>query len=485
MRTLLVSTYEMGRQPLGLAAPAAALRAAGHEVDCFDLAVETPEAERFAAADLIAISIPMHTAARLAIDLAERLRRLNPAAHIACYGLYASTLYERLTAPSVPIGAPAEGTLRPLADSVIGGEYEPALVALADRLAGRRNGDLVASPIEGLGATPAFARQQYPVPDRRGLPPLEEYARLDPGDGSDARLAGYVEASRGCAHSCTHCPITPVYGGRLRLVQAPSVLADVAQLIEAGARHITFGDPDFLNAVPHSLGIAEELHARWPEVSFDATIKVEHLLEHEALLPRLRELGCLFVTSAFESTNDRVLRLLEKGHTAQDMERAVALATSAGLTLRPTWVAFTPWTALDDFRDLLDFVERHGLVASVQPVQYGLRLLLPPGSPLNATLQAEGRLGPFDDAGLSYTWAAEDPRVDALQRRLSTLVEEHARDRDCSGGGPSYLDTFREVKRLTAEALRGEGGSPVDAAAIEVASQPRRAVPGLTESWFC
>lgn len=479
MRTLLVSTYEMGHQPLGLAAPAAALRAAGHEVDCFDLAVETPEAERFAAAELIGISVPMHTASRLAIDLAERLRRLNPAAHIAFYGLYASTLHERLTAPSVPV----EGERRALADSVIGGEYEPALVALADaladRLAGRRNGDL---HIEGLGASPAFSRQQYPVPDRRGLPPLDQYAALDAGDGSAPRLAGYVETTRGCAHTCTHCPITPVYGGRLRLVQAESVLADVAQLVDAGARHITFGDPDFLNAVPHSLGIAEQLHARWPDVSFDATIKVEHLLEHEALLPRLRELGCLFVTSAFESTNDRVLRLLEKGHTLDDMERAVTLAERAGLTLRPTWVAFTPWTALDDFRDLLDFVERHGLVANVQPVQYGLRLLLPPGSPLNATLEAEGRLGPFDDAGLSYTWAAEDARVDALQRRLSALVEEHARDRDCSGGGPSYPESFGEVKRLTAEAL---GGSPVAAEAIEVAAQPRRAVPGLTESWFC
>jgi radical SAM superfamily enzyme YgiQ (UPF0313 family) len=236
-----------------------------------------------------------------------------------------------------------------------------------------------------VGPLPLFDRQSYPVPDRRGLPSIDRYAHLHLG--SEHQNAGYVESTRGCAHTCTHCPLTPVYGGRLRLVQRETVLADIEQQIEAGAGHISFGDPDFFNAVPHSLAIAQALHERHPDVSFDATIKVEHLLEHASVLPKLRELGCIFITSAFESTDDRVLGLLEKGHSRADLDRALDLVEAAGVTLRPTWVAFTPWTTANAFLDLLDLVETRGLVNHVQPVQYSLRLLLPPGSPLVAVLE--------------------------------------------------------------------------------------------------
>jgi radical SAM superfamily enzyme YgiQ (UPF0313 family) len=461
MKVLLVSTYEMGHQPLGLAAAAAVLRARDHDVECLDLAVDPPEARVFQQADLIGISVPMHTAARLGIELARGIRRLNPRTHIVFYGLYATPLYERLMGSG-------------LADSVIGGEYEIGLLALADRLAGGSLDQRVLP--RGVGPLPLFDRQLYPVPDRRGLPGLDSYAHLRV-DG-ELRLTGYVEASRGCAHSCTHCPLTPVYGGRLRLVQAETVLADIEQLIAAGARHITFGDPDWLNAVPHSLAIVKELHQRHSAVTFDATIKVEHLLEQSRLLPRLAELGCLFVTSAFESTDDGILRLLEKGHTRADLERALSAVGSAGIALRPTWVAFTPWTTAESFLDLLAFVEDNGLVNNVQPVQYALKLLLPPGSPLSDVIAGHGRLKPFDEAGLTFNWTNPDPRLEALQRELASVVEADAAPGG-DGNATPYEVTFAKVKRAALKALAG-----IDAPA-SVAPQPLKQLPGLTEAWFC
>ncbi len=469
---LLVSTYELGHQPIGLAAPAAALRAAGHEVRTLDLAVDTATPGVLRDVDLVAISVPMHTAARIAIEFARAARAAAPHVTIACYGMYASPLHAQLT-----------GADR--ADLVVGGEYEPGLVALADRVAGRASETALA----GTGAQPLLLRQQYPVPDRRGLPALDRYARVRRADGE--HLAGYVEATRGCAHACTHCPITPVYGGALRLVQREAVLADIAQQVEAGARHITFGDPDFLNAVPHALAIVEALHERWPDVTYDATIKVEHLIEHAAVLPRLRDTGCIFLTSAFESCNDAILATLEKGHTRADMVTALATAEAAGLPVRPTWVAFTPWTAMDDLIDLLDFVAEHGLERHVQPVQYGLRLLLPPGSPLVAHLDAQGRLGAFDEAGLTYTWRAEDPRVDALQAELAALVEAAADPAGAAGCdcGDDACAIASEVEDAAITFAR------VREAAYAAAGRPRPStprfeapatlVPGLTESWFC
>ena len=452
-RILLVSTYEMGHQPLGLAWAAAALRNAGCEVDCRDVSIEALAPDLLESADLVGISVPMHTAARLGIEVARRVRELNPRAHLAFYGLYATPLAEVLRQAG-------------LADSVVGGEYEAGLVRLAEALAAGERPAAI-----DLG----FDRQEYPAPDRNGLPPLDQYARLSI-DG-ELRLAGYVEATRGCAHTCTHCPITPVYGGRLRLVQPEVVLADVGGQVAMGARHITFGDPDFLNAAPHSLAIVRELSRRHPGVTFDATIKVEHLIEHEALLPGLRDAGCLFITSAFESTNDAILERLQKGHTRADMERALAFAEREGLTIRPTWVAFTPWTTAADYLDMPAFVDEHGLVGNVQAVQFGLRLLLPPGSPLVPVLEREGLLGPFDDSGLTFTWKNPDARMDALQREVAAIVEAAAGGHEHDGGEPAEV-TFANVRQAAYLALEGRDAPPV-------VTRPAKAVPGLTESWFC
>ena len=456
---LLVSTYELGHQPLGLAAPAAALRAAGHEVRTLDLAVDVPLPTVLRDVDLVAISIPMHTAARIGLAFARAARAAAPGATIACYGLYASPLHAQLVGPD-------------RAHFVIGGEYEDGLCALADRVAGRRP---AGSPIPGAGALPLLTRQRYAVPDRRGLPGLDRYARVRRADGE--HLAGYVEATRGCAHSCTHCPITPVYGGALRLVQREVVLADIAQQVAAGARHITFGDPDFLNAAPHALALVEAVHDRWPDLTYDATIKVEHLIEHAVLLPRLRASGCIFVTSAFESCNDATLAILEKGHTAADLATALRHTADAGLPVRPTWVAFTPWTSLDDVLAIVEFVAAHGLARSVQAVQYGLRLLLPPGSPLVARLASEDRLGPLDAERLTYAWRATDPRVDALQAELAAIAEAAALD---DAGAPSQ-DAAALFARVRATAHRAVGHPEPPGAA---GSGPDF-VPGLTEAWFC
>ncbi len=447
----------MGHQPLGLATAAAALRKAGHQVSTLDLAVESTEMSHIPEADLVAISVPMHTAARLGIAVAKRIHSLYPSVEIAFYGLYATLLRNQLTQSNIVA-------------TTIGGEYEPSLVALASQLS---QSDSVAKELHTLSATPTFPRQEYLLPSRTGLPELSSYVRLQ--IGSQQRLVGYVESSRGCAHQCTHCPLTSIYAGRLRLIQKDIVLADIDQLVESGAAHITFADPDFFNAIPHSLAIIEEMHHRHPRLTFDSTIKVEHLLEHATILPRLKENGALFITSAFESTNDTILRHLEKGHVRADLKRALVTAETADIVIRPTWLPHTPWSTAKDFLDLLAFIEDHGLIEHVQPIQYTIRLLLPPGAPLVPQLEADGYIDSFDDTTLSYRWSSSDPRLDALQSEITTIIESAA----SKHSSPTTTETFRAVKSAAYRRLLGANDP------IEVALQPRRTVPGLTESWFC
>ena len=221
-------------------------------------------------------------------------------------------------------------------------------------------------------------RGTFDPPARELLPGLERYARL--ALGGEERLVGYVEASHGCVHRCRHCPVPAVYDGRIRVVQAQTVLRDVERLAGMGARHITFGDPDFLNGWRHSLAIVRALHERHPELTFDCTTKVEHVLEHARLWEEMAASGCLFVVCALESVNDEILVRLEKGHTTAEAVQALDLLREHGIETRPSFMPFTPWTTPRDVLEIVEFVAAHDLVANVDPVQYTIRLLVPEGS---------------------------------------------------------------------------------------------------------
>jgi radical SAM superfamily enzyme YgiQ (UPF0313 family) len=447
---LLVACYELGHQPLAVAWPRAFLEQRGYAPDVMDVAVEPFDAAKAARARLVAISVPMHTALRLAVGIVERIRRVNPGCHVCFYGLYAMLN--------------ADWLLATCADSVLAGEMEPQLVELAERLA---RGE----PAGGATA-PRLAKLAFPAPSRAGLPSLKKYAKLE-RDGR-LELTGYVEGSRGCKHRCRHCPIPPVYGGRFFVVPRDVVLADVRQLVAAGARHVTFGDPDFLNGPGHAMALARALHAEFPHVTFDVTTKVEHLLRHRALLPELAALGCAFVVSAVESLSDTVLLHLAKGHTRADFVEALGLMRAAGLVLRPTWVAFTPWTTLDDYREMVDFVAREHLVDHIDPVQYSIRLLVPPGSLLLEGEAMRPHLGELVKDAFYYRWTHADPRMDRLHADVSAAVADAAERKE------DAALTFARIADL-ADAMAG-------APARKIATTPepdRRRPPRLTEPWFC
>jgi radical SAM superfamily enzyme YgiQ (UPF0313 family) len=462
MRSLLVSTYEMGRQPFGIASAAAWLGAAGWEVTCVDVAKEKLQEGTLDAAELIGFHLPMHTATRLAAPIIATARRVNPAARICAFGLYAPLNAEWLQS----LGA----------DAVFGGEFEEDLVAFAGHVPGTQSPQSAQS--KNVFAAFAFDRRDtalpkihFLVPDRRGLPPLSKYATLQMPDGR-RRLVGYTEASRGCRHLCRHCPVVPIYNGEFRVVQQEVVLADVDAQIAAGARHITFGDPDFFNGPTHAMKIVAALHAKHPAVSYDVTIKVEHLLHHRDLVPRLADTGCAFVTSAIESVDDRVLALFDKGHTREDFVDAVAVCRASGVTLVPTFVAFHPWLTRASYCDLLDTIDLLDLVDHVAPIQLAIRLLLPNGSRLLALDEMRAHVGPFDPETLAYRWSHPDPEVDALQRDVMAIVGTRLT--------ANRRAVFDEVRALAYE----RAGLERPAADARPA-RDRATVPYLNEPWYC
>jgi radical SAM superfamily enzyme YgiQ (UPF0313 family) len=506
MEIVLISTYELGRQPFGLVSPAAWLRKRGHALACFDLTRQELDAGAVRSAELIAIYLPMHTATRLACKLIPSLREQNPQAHICCYGLYAPMNAEYLR--SLGVG------------TILGGEFEGGLVRLAERLSAQDTGNKIFPPglkpseaggsmselklrppsagepadgdalkrtpttfvenlntsrVKAASATQAepmisLERLKFEVPDRAGLAPIGKYAHLVvPGDGY--RVVGSTEASRGCKHLCRHCPIVPVYNGVFRVVEREVVLADVRQQVAAGAQHISFGDPDFFNGIRHAMELVEAFHREFPSVTYDATIKIEHLRKQEQHLERLRDTGCLLVISAVESVDDGILERLEKGHTREDFLYVARKFRELGMTLHPTFVPFTPWTTTKGYLDLLRVLAAEELIENVAAIQLGIRLLIPEGSRLLELEDVQRRVGAFDAESLVYPWRNEDARVDALSETVQAIAAEADRKKE------SRAAAFAQIW----EAAHDAAGQM----APRLHLREGRGVPFLSEPWYC
>ena len=454
MKILLISTYELGRQPFGLASPAAWLRKRGHGVTCLDLSRQALSEQAVREAGLIAFYVPMHTATRLTLELLEPIRSSNPTAHLCAYGLYAPLAADSLHAGGV--------------ESLFGGEFEQALVDLAEHLSG-----LSAFPqIHPLDSNVSLARLRFVVPDRSDLPSLKNYAHLVMPEG-EHRLAGYTEASRGCKHLCRHCPIVPVYNGVFRIVDREIVLADIRQQVRAGAQHITFGDPDFFNGVGHAVPLVEALHKEFSRLTYDVTIKVEHLRENAELLKTLQDTGCLFIVSAVESLDDHILEKLQKGHTREDFFDVVEECRRVGIALQPTVVPFTPWTTFENYLDLLEQLRRLELTGAVAPIQLAIRLLVTAGSRLLDIEEVRGRVAAFDAKSLIYPWEHSIPGIDRLCEELQDIVA--AAEKLKQGRAAIFEKLWRATNRAADRHIEEK----------DMVVATATGVPYLNEPWYC
>ncbi|CAN95784.1 hypothetical protein sce5621 [Sorangium cellulosum So ce56] len=448
MNVLLVSTYESGFQSLGTSVAAAHLLEADVRVNALDLSVTpTPDIDDLCRHDLVGFHLPMFHSVPAAVRVAGRLRQQEKAPKIFFYGLYADLFREKL--------------LGRHGDYVLGTDWEDQIVPLV-----KRSPDPSVVQLQKRG----FARQnRYRTPARQVLPHLGNYAKLVE-DGAHM-LAGCVEATRGCAHHCTHCPIPPVYGGKVTIIPEEVVLADIDNLVLMGARHVSFVDPDFLNVPRHGLSIMKAVNDKYPFLTYDFVAKVSHFRRHEQYVRELAKLGLKFVLTAMEFNDNEVLDILKKKHDIDDLDWSIGLFHELGVHLKPTFVMVNPWAEVGDIMDLLEFVETRGLIDAVDPIQYKIRLLLFNNSPLMDSVGLYASLGEESDY---YTeWRHRNPAVEELHREICRWVDE-AVERHLS-----TEDIFYGVKRRVAERLPPGHRSSIGPAPVKLppAECPRFNVP--------
>jgi radical SAM superfamily enzyme YgiQ (UPF0313 family) len=450
MKVSLINPYELGRQPFGLAEAAAWLQRDGCTVACCDLSIQKLESCLTPDTDVVAIYVAMHTATRIALEALPKIRQLAPRASLCVYGLYApmnSALFRSLGVTTV-----------------LGGEYETGLLSMVRRVRDG-HGEQQSEPEIALD------KIEFIAPDRSKLPELSQYASLITPDGT-RRTVGFVETTRGCKYLCRHCPVVPVYRGHFRVIPADIVLDDIRAQVASGAQHISFGDPDFFNGPGHALRIVRALHAEFPALSYDATIQIEHIVSYPQEMQILKDTGCLFILSAVEAVDDAILEQLDKGHTRADFIAALDLLRTTGIALAPTFVAFTPWTTLENYLELLRHVVDLQLIEAVAPVQLSIRLLVPAGSCILEIDSIADRIGAFDPQLLGHPWSNPDARVDALQQQVQAWVSR------AEAEGLPRAQIFAGIWKLAHE----QAGLPVPPLELQHSGQP---VPRLSENWYC
>lgn len=428
MKILLLSFYDLGKQPKIISELHKKLDNGSNQIDIVDYSIEEKNLtlDNY---DVLGIYASMHTASVLA---EQYLRDRKLPNKLFVFGLYANVFSEMFS------------------------NFQSIHSFDSDEL----------ESLLEVQLNPNYSFK-HSVPDRTILPSITDYSHIV--DGSNNLIAGSVETTYGCKHECTHCPVPIEFKGMFKTFGTEKIITDVTNQVEEGAKHISFNDPDFFNGPKHALKILQLLNEKHPSITYDSTIKVEHILKYPDYFQELKNLNMLFVISAFETTNDHVLNILQKNHSFNDLNKAVELSLENNIDIRPTWMPFSPWTEQNDLISIIKLIENYKLRETVDPIQLTIKLLVPKNSLILKRPEMKEYLLDYDPASFSYAWKYKFPNIDNIQNELFTYVLQHESENEYT----QYLGLVDILESHTNETL------------LNSEKYSQRIVPKLSETWFC
>ena len=428
MKILLLSFYDLGKQPKIISELYKKLDNGSNQIDIIDYSIEEKDLtlDNY---DVLGIYASMHTASVLA---EQYLRDRKLPNKLFVFGLYANVFSEMFS------------------------DFQSIHSFDSDEL----------ESLLQVQLNPNYS-YKHTVPDRTILPSITDYSHIV--DGSNNLIAGSVETTYGCKHECTHCPVPIEFKGMFKTFGTEKIITDVTNQVEEGAKHISFNDPDFFNGPKHALKILQLLNEKHPSITYDSTIKVEHILKYPDYFQELKNLNMLFVISAFETTNDHVLNILQKNHSFNDLNKAVELSLENKIDIRPTWMPFSPWTEQNDLISIIKLIENYKLRETVDPIQLTIKLLVPKNSLILKRPEMKEYLLDYDPSSFSYAWKYKFPNIDNIQNELFTYVLQHESENEYA----QYLGLVDILESHTNETL------------LNSEKYSQRIVPKLSETWFC
>lgn len=142
-----------------------------------------------------------------------------------------------------------------------------------------------------------------------------------------------VQSKRGCSKRCIYCS-SPIIEGRTVRLRPPAAVVDEIEFTVKQYDLRTFFFVDSLFNVPeqHALELCREIIRRELDINWYGIIHPVNV--SPALAAGMKEAGCSQISLGFESGSDRILKVLQKGFTADDIIRTAALFRQHGIPQR-------------------------------------------------------------------------------------------------------------------------------------------------------
>ncbi|WP_077032957.1 radical SAM protein [Pelomonas sp. KK5] len=377
--------------------------------------------------DVVLLSVPFPGAVYAALRIAQTIKARDPNIAVVLGGGFVNTELREL----------AEPRLFDFVDYVTLDAGERPLLALLEHLGAKRSRQrLVRTFVREDGAVkyvnlvePDVAFAEVGTPTWDGLP-LQDYLSLldmlNPMNRlwSDGRW-NKLTVAHGCYwKKCSFCDVSLDYISRYEGASA-EVLVDRIEAIVAETGQTGFHFVDEA-APPKALkALAAELQQRGTSISWWGNIRFEKSFSPE-LCQQLADSGCIAISGGLEVASDRLLNLMKKGVSVEQVARVTKAFTDAGILVHAYLMYGFPTQTVQDTVDALEYVRQlfeNGCIQSgffhrfactvhspvgLAPQDYGVTLLPLPDSPF-----AKNDVGFVDPTGVDH---------DALGRCLKKAI---------------------------------------------------------------
>ena len=348
--------------------------------------------------DVLLLSVPFPGAVYAALRIAQAVKAAHPAIRIALGGGFVNTELRQLNEPR----------LFDFVDAVTLDAGERPLLALLDHWRGSRSAsrlvrtfvrqDGVVKYIDIGEADIPFADVGTPTWD--GLPLHSYLSLLDMLNPmhrlwSDGRW-NKLTVAHGCYwKKCSFCDVSLDYIARYDAATAETLCDRIEAVVaETGQTGFHFVDEA---APPKSLkALAAELQRRQLAISWWGNIRFEKSFTPD-LCQQLADSGCIAISGGLEVASDRLLQLMQKGVSVDQVARVTKAFSDAGILVHAYLMYGFPTQTVQDTVDALEYVRQlfeagciqsgffHRFVCTVhspvgqRPQDYGVTLLpLPP-----------------------------------------------------------------------------------------------------------
>ena len=311
--------------------------------------------------DLVLLSVPFPGAVYAALRISQSIKARHPHIRIAMGGGYVNTELRTLTEPRI----------FDFVDFISLDAGERPLLALLEHLQGKRGTsrlvrtyvrDAASGPVKYMNwSEPDVAFEEVGTPTWDGLP-LDRYLSLldmlNPMHRlwSDGRW-NKLTVAQGCYwKKCSFCDVTLDYISRYETATAATLANRIERIVgETGQTGFHFVDEA---APPKALkALAQELLRRKLAISWWGNIRFEKTFT-PALADLLAESGCIALSGGLEVASDRLLALMQKGVTVEQVARVTKGFSEAGILVHAYLMYGFPTQTVQDTVDALEYVRQ-------------------------------------------------------------------------------------------------------------------------------